>query len=87
MSAGPMAPLLLSWSPLPSLTHPPSQPNALPSATFGEITKFTTPKSSNSEEFQKRIPLNSHRDIFRDAIIITRKLGIQFIWIDRLCIV
>lgn len=47
---------------------------------------FCTLKS-NKESFQKRIKIAKLPKTFRDAIDITRKLGIQYLWIDSLCIV
>lgn len=39
------------------------------------------------EERQKKIPFSELPKTFQDAIIITRRLGIQYIWIDSLCII
>ncbi len=38
------------------------------------------------DNLQKGIPLNSFPATLRDAVIITRSLGIRYIWIDALCI-
>jgi len=42
---------------------------------------------SNIEVFQNGIPEHDLPKTFREAILITRKLGYQFIWIDSLCII
>lgn len=34
-----------------------------------------------------RIPLDNFPLTFRDAILITRRLGYQYLWIDSLCII
>ncbi|RSL54242.1 hypothetical protein CEP54_009979 [Fusarium duplospermum] len=38
-------------------------------------------------KFQNSIPCSSLAATFRDAITITRNLGIQYLWIDSLCII
>ena len=35
---------------------------------------------------RERIPVNQYQPILRDAVLTTRYLGIQYIWIDALCI-
>ncbi|CZR57953.1 uncharacterized protein PAC_07843 [Phialocephala subalpina] len=47
---------------------------------------LTTTKTSLSSHMQS-IPLSMMPQTFLDAILVTRKLGIEFIWIDSLCIV
>jgi hypothetical protein len=42
---------------------------------------------SNLESFKDEIPLKSLPKTFLDAMSISRGLGIQYIWIDSLCIV
>ncbi|KAF2083428.1 HET-domain-containing protein, partial [Saccharata proteae CBS 121410] len=42
--------------------------------------------SNNIDDFQKRIKLNFLPKTFQDAVVITRTLGIQYLWIDSLCI-
>lgn len=41
----------------------------------------------NKERFQDRINIFDLPKTFRDAVYVTRKLGIQYLWIDSLCIV
>ncbi|KAF4636811.1 hypothetical protein G7Y89_g1261 [Cudoniella acicularis] len=48
--------------------------------------KFTTLSSENIKEFQSNIPIESLTKTFKDATVITRKLGFRYIWIDSLCI-
>jgi hypothetical protein len=45
----------------------------------------TTPESI--DEFQRSIPWNAIPATFRDAIEFTRALGLQYLWIDSLCII
>jgi hypothetical protein len=42
---------------------------------------------SNTKEMQIRIPSQYLTPTFRDAIIETRQLGFDYIWIDALCII
>jgi hypothetical protein len=39
------------------------------------------------KEYKDELPFDSLCKTFQDAIIITRKLGFQYIWIDALCII
>lgn len=39
------------------------------------------------EQFQKFLPFTELSANFKDAIIITRQLGIRYLWIDSLCII
>jgi hypothetical protein len=43
--------------------------------------------SSNFTTLCKRIPVSTLPQTFRDAIAITRRLGVRYIWIDSLCII
>ena len=49
------------------------------------VTKTLT--IASLDEMEKAIPLASLPQNFRDAILITRVLGIHFLWIDSLCII
>jgi Heterokaryon incompatibility protein (HET) len=51
----------------------------------GTISPLLT--TENLESFQKSIPYCDLPANFRDAISITRQLGIQYLWIDSLCII
>ena len=39
------------------------------------------------EEWKKNIPFEQLPQSFKDAVSITRGLGIQYLWIDSLCII
>jgi uncharacterized hydantoinase/oxoprolinase family protein len=43
--------------------------------------------SRNIDEFKEKIPASKLSRSFRDAISITKRLGLKYIWIDSLCIV
>ncbi|KAK6608312.1 hypothetical protein H4I95_03692 [Botrytis cinerea] len=51
----------------------------------GQIETVLT--TSNLQSLQKEIKMTSLPANFRDAILITRALGFQFLWIDSLCII
>ena len=51
------------------------------------LEKFITLIFRNIDDFTKRLPLDDLRVVFRDAISLTRSLGIRYIWIDSLCII
>ena len=48
---------------------------------------FLTLKKSNFKDFQDRIPGKALTKTFRDAIDIAKFLGIQYLWLDSLCII
>lgn len=48
---------------------------------------FLTLTSENYPSFLAGIPFEDLTQTFQDAIKITRRLGLEFIWIDSLCIV
>ncbi|KAF2688359.1 HET-domain-containing protein, partial [Lentithecium fluviatile CBS 122367] len=41
----------------------------------------------NFEEHRKKIPLQTLSQTFRQAVEVVKELGVQFLWIDSLCIV
>ncbi|KAH0559757.1 hypothetical protein GP486_003728 [Trichoglossum hirsutum] len=43
--------------------------------------------SSTIEKWKQEIRLKDLPNTFRDAVIITRKLGLRYLWIDSLCII
>jgi hypothetical protein len=51
-----------------------------------DMEKFKTTKA-NVHQKELQIPMNSMPKTLRDAIIVTRALGLQYIWIDCLCII
>ncbi|KAH7321738.1 heterokaryon incompatibility protein-domain-containing protein [Rhexocercosporidium sp. MPI-PUGE-AT-0058] len=48
---------------------------------------FLPLKKNNITHFQQRIPVQSITKTFQDAIRITSYLGIEYLWIDSLCII
>lgn len=50
----------------------------------GSISPILT--TGTLKQFQEFLPFDDLPANFRDAIIITRKLGIRYLWIDSLCI-
>jgi hypothetical protein len=51
----------------------------------GKSTAITT--LENIEDHLCLIPMNSMPQNFRDAIVVTKRLGIQYLWLDSLCII
>lgn len=49
--------------------------------------KFLTLTSLNLDSMMECLPTELLTPVFRDAIDLTRSLGIEYIWIDSLCIV
>ena len=47
-------------------------------------TKTTT---DTLELYRSAIPFASLSQTFKDAVLVTRKLGVRYLWIDSLCIV
>lgn len=43
--------------------------------------------TTNIEDFGQQIPFNTLSQTFQDAILVTRELNHQYIWIDSLCII
>ncbi|PMD40578.1 HET-domain-containing protein [Hyaloscypha variabilis F] len=50
-------------------------------------SQFLTLKTSNIEQFKVAIPPEALSKTFRDAISVTKALGLSYIWIDSLCII
>lgn len=48
---------------------------------------FLTLNKNNINEFQKEVPVQALTKTFQDAIRITSYLGLQYLWIDSLCII
>jgi hypothetical protein len=55
-------------------------------AQWGPKTHFST-TLSNIADFKQSVSLEELPSTFRDAILVTRKLGFRFLWIDSLCII
>lgn len=53
---------------------------------WGQESIIQTVKS-NVQQLQENIEYSSLPATFQDAIVITRKLGIRYLWIDSLCII
>lgn len=53
---------------------------------WGDPPHFCT-YPENIEKHKHGIPLRNVPKTFRDAIIVTRMLGFQYLWIDSLCII
>jgi hypothetical protein len=54
--------------------------------SFTQHKKFCTYKN-NYDTFQHGIRVTELPKTFRDAVVITRNLGVQYLWIDSLCII
>lgn len=48
---------------------------------------FTKLTSASIQEFRRGSPISALPQTFQDAITVTRSLGIEFLWVDALCIV
>jgi hypothetical protein len=53
---------------------------------WGQLLSFTTTKETYSTRKQC-MSLREIPETFRDAILMTRKLDVQYLWIDSLCII
>ncbi|CAG8950957.1 hypothetical protein HYFRA_00006354 [Hymenoscyphus fraxineus] len=53
---------------------------------WGTESRFVL-SSNNIASFQKIISFQTLPPTFRDAIIVTRKIGYRYLWIDSLCII
>jgi hypothetical protein len=65
--------------------HCPLQYIAL-SYCWGANPSFPTTNSANIGEMQRSIPVSELPQTIKDAITITRYLGIRYLWVDALCI-
>jgi hypothetical protein len=87
----------LQWDQRPSWDPSPSDPRLF--ITHGTRGKYLTLSHrwggskiikttlSNLEAHTRRIPFSDLNKTFQDAVVITRKLGFRYLWIDSLCIV
>jgi hypothetical protein len=54
---------------------------------WGKTPTHSILTTSNINNMRERLPESDLPRTFRDAIAITRKLGIRYLWIDSLCII
>ncbi|KKY18793.1 putative heterokaryon incompatibility [Phaeomoniella chlamydospora] len=54
---------------------------------WGPPSKLTKTTPSTFSQYHKYIPFNELSRTPRDAIVIARQLGFQYLWIDALCII
>lgn len=57
-----------------------------PEGNKGDHVWLTTTRE-NISDFQREIPWTALPETFRDAIKVTHRLGLQYLWIDSLCII
>ena len=48
--------------------------------------QLITTTNQTLDERKRRIPLSALPPTFREAVVITRRLGVRYLWIDSLCI-
>ena len=53
---------------------------------WGGQSAFLLNKETSDSFFSGKVPLNRFPKMLQDAITVTRALGLQFLWIDALCI-
>jgi hypothetical protein len=54
---------------------------------WGKVLPVKTESTNFRKHCQEGLPLNGFTQTFSDAILLTRALGIQYLWIDALCII
>lgn len=59
---------------------------ALSYAWGGDHTNFTKTTASNLDDMRRQLPWDKLSKTVQDAIIITRGLGLKYLWVDALCI-
>ncbi|VZH99266.1 unnamed protein product [Fusarium fujikuroi] len=52
----------------------------------GDHANFTKTTASNLDDMRRQLPWNKLSKTIQDAIIITRGLGLKYLWVDALCI-
>lgn len=68
------------------LTHPQDCEWAALSYCWGGHSDFTL-TTARLKAFQRGMSYNKFPKTIRDAILVTRSLGIKFLWVDALCII
>lgn len=64
-----------------------SMPYFALSHCWGDLRKCcVVTETTNIAQRLQRLPLNELSPTFRDAIVVTRKLGFRYLWIDAMCI-
>lgn len=66
--------------------HPPTSPYIALSHCWGSTPPFCT-TTQNITRLMEYIPLSELPRTFQDCVVAARKVGVQYIWIDSLCIV
>ncbi|RGP70263.1 hypothetical protein FSPOR_4163 [Fusarium sporotrichioides] len=67
------------------LPHPPGFEYIALSYAWGS-SNFIKTTSSNLESMRQNLPWNQLPKTIQDAIIVTRSLGVRYLWVDALCI-
>ncbi|OCL09069.1 HET-domain-containing protein, partial [Glonium stellatum] len=76
----------VSTEPFLYITNGESVPYICLSYCWGKTTPFKTTRANLGERI-KGIPFQNLPRTYRDAVTVTLRLGIQFLWIDALCII
>ena len=64
-----------------------NQAYATLSHCWGQAPPVTVLTTENCEELLRKIRLESLSKTFQDAVLVTQKLGLEYLWIDSLCII
>lgn len=54
---------------------------------WGDVNKLFTTRTTNINVMKGGIHMDDLPATVRDAVLVTRKLGLQYLWVDNLCIV
>jgi hypothetical protein len=76
--------------PFPKLVEPEQSSDVKTYATLSHCwgtSPFLTLTNTNLQEFCQQIPPEALSNTFLDAIFVCKELGIDYIWIDSLCII